>query len=473
MPRKTQILPLPELLPGHADSDWQVEETPPQLLAQGALGATDLKDLKMAAPTADDGLARFTRNHEMMHVRITDPTRTPAEVAAQETLDVGMFQACEDARVHNYMKQAGLLREQLNPEDGGHNLYTGAELDSMIAQLDKLPNIEAKCAAVAYPFCQTQNMADFDQLWQRLPQDIKAKMGPVWDYLARLRNMPQPTQRDAIEAARNISSYLDLLAQSERNQREAEEAAQEAAEEAERIMRQGNGADRQQTKTLAESTREIAERNAHRERAARRQQLGPADPNDNSGWGKMQKVTLPLTDPLPPQLRGSKQGAVRTGGQLRYVRNLYRSEPRLFRRTKASKGGTVLMDLSGSMSLSQDQIYSMLAACGGVTVAGYNGTGPRGRLTIIARVGRTISRDNLASTSSWGGRYNSVDGPALDWLATMPMPRIWISDGECNGNGTQTHAQLAAIAQAKVKRGHITQVLNVDAAIAALTRLRR
>ena len=60
-----------------------------------------------------------------------------------------------------------------------------------------------------------------------------------------------------------------------------------------------------------------------------------------------------------------------------------------------------------------------------VNIAMYNGSYKTGDLRIIARNGKRVT-DTYLDMHSGGG--NVVDGPALEWLSTMPARRIWVSD---------------------------------------------
>jgi hypothetical protein len=94
-------------------------------------------------------------------------------------------------------------------------------------------------------------------------------------------------------------------------------------------------------------------------------------------------------------------------------------------------GGTVLLDKSGSMYISETQLQQLLHLSPLATIAVYSGTNRRlikgcctGDLVILAKEGR------YAAKSVWPaiGAMNVVDGPALRWLMRMPRPRAWICD---------------------------------------------
>lgn len=97
-------------------------------------------------------------------------------------------------------------------------------------------------------------------------------------------------------------------------------------------------------------------------------------------------------------------------------------------------GGTLLIDISGSMSWSRQQINALLEELPTLTVALYSSSSPdgdEGQISIVARSGRIVSSDWKSSSSHSGG--NLCDGVALSWLCKQPGPRIWLSDGAVTG----------------------------------------
>ena len=105
---------------------------------------------------------------------------------------------------------------------------------------------------------------------------------------------------------------------------------------------------------------------------------------------------------------------------------------RAFGQRKRVPGGSVLLDISGSMELKPHQIVEMLEARPALTIGAYGENqkviiSTSGKLNIIAAKGR------IASKLPRPGGRNICDGPALEWLGKQKQPRIWISDGHVNG----------------------------------------
>ena len=119
--------------------------------------------------------------------------------------------------------------------------------------------------------------------------------------------------------------------------------------------------------------------------------------------------------------------------------------------------GSILIDVSGSMHLEPSQVGRLLENAPLATVASYSSDGNRtGELHILAQNGRYTSDPQRA------GFGNGVDGPALDWLARQPAPRVWICDGVVTGVGDATHHTLAQECMTTCVRSNIMRVESVE-----------
>lgn len=174
-------------------------------------------------------------------------------------------------------------------------------------------------------------------------------------------------------------------------------------------------------------------------------------------WGTLVHETPALPLRLPPAMRIRVNRATDSGA---IPRNWHRLpvDGRVFTRKRNRQGGgTVLVDVSGSMSLSSEEVQEVLARWPGVTVATYSGCGGEGFLRIIGSRGNRATDDECAV--SRGG--NIVDGPALEWLSGMPGPRVWISDGLVTGANETLSPALVMDAARIVRAGRIQRVPNV------------
>lgn len=148
-------------------------------------------------------------------------------------------------------------------------------------------------------------------------------------------------------------------------------------------------------------------------------------------WGDLAVIQEPLTQNLKHKIKGATHKPNEYGVIPHYT-DRYFSDKRMFRVKKNIRGGTVLIDASGSMNFSEDDIMSIIEALPAGLVAMYSGTsnkhrisargGGDGELCILAKNQRMVSKLPASLVE------NIVDYPALVWLSKMPKPRIWVSD---------------------------------------------
>ena len=201
--------------------------------------------------------------------------------------------------------------------------------------------------------------------------------------------------------------------------------------------------------------------------AARRGAKGKDD-EPESPSGELRIVTAPLPYPTPDP-RGGRRGRGRATSEGSWPRHLHRwsVDGAIFRRRTSQRGGTVLVDTSGSMSLDAAGVDRILSASAGAArIAIYSGQGKVGELRIVARDGRRADGKDLVPF----GRGNIVDEPALEWLARQSGPRLWISDGGVTGVDDKPSAALHRRCQEIVQRAGIRRVKTIADAAAILAR---
>jgi hypothetical protein len=142
-------------------------------------------------------------------------------------------------------------------------------------------------------------------------------------------------------------------------------------------------------------------------------------------WGEMKIHEPPLTTNLQSRLRnGRAYRPADYGYSPKYI-NRWCTDKKIFKQKIRVLGGTILIDASGSMSFSADDLLEIMMLLPAATIAMYNGSGHTGDLRIIARNGYRVEQQYLDDHTGMG---NVVDGPALQWLATQKPRRIWVSD---------------------------------------------
>lgn len=142
-------------------------------------------------------------------------------------------------------------------------------------------------------------------------------------------------------------------------------------------------------------------------------------------WGKLTIHTPPLTDNLQARLKNGRQYRPADFGYNPKYINRYCIDKKIFKQKQHVLGGTILIDASGSMSFSANDLLEIMQLLPAVNIAMYNGSYNTGDLRVIAKNGMRVNETYLRKHT---GRGNVVDGPALEWLASQPPRRIWVSD---------------------------------------------
>lgn len=148
--------------------------------------------------------------------------------------------------------------------------------------------------------------------------------------------------------------------------------------------------------------------------------------------GEMWFEYPPLTIPCPPGLKGRKVSPVDTGGVLKYPQRWCGDKDIFAAKRMSHQAGAVLIDVSGSMSLTDNQVLAILTMLPGAVIATYSGWNHgrpdgktyNGELRVIAKNGKRAHMDDFRPD----GGGNQVDYKAVEWLCLQEGPRIWVTD---------------------------------------------
>lgn len=192
---------------------------------------------------------------------------------------------------------------------------------------------------------------------------------------------------------------------------------------------------------------------------------GKDKPGNAGTSGRLEIVTARLEVPLAGCARGARSWRAAEEGSVPRYLHRWSIDRRVFRRSVRRRGGTVLVDTSGSMSFSTADIERIVQASSAATlIAIYSGTGGKGELRIVAKDGRRAATEGLQPFA----RGNVVDEPCLEWLARQAEPRVWISDGGVTGVDDQPSAALRKRCEELAARGRVLRVKTPEEAAAAL-----
>ena len=136
------------------------------------------------------------------------------------------------------------------------------------------------------------------------------------------------------------------------------------------------------------------------------------------------------------------------------------------RRVRRKAGGTVLIDASGSMGVSAENLTALLKLIPTATVAyysGWDGTG-KGKLAIYANGGLRYA-GILPRETLLGG--NAIDLPAMRWLLKQTGPLHLVSDLSFVGGRLGSEFIAKALVQRASDRGLLTVHVSLDAAYEA------
>lgn len=183
-------------------------------------------------------------------------------------------------------------------------------------------------------------------------------------------------------------------------------------------------------------------------------------------WGDMTIERVPMSTPSKWRHRFSRIRRSDAGVKITALPRIL-TDQKIFSYKIRKKGGTVLVDCSGSMNLSPEEVYDIVCAAPAACVAVYSGNSRTGILRIVAEDGKLAHPRHICSPSA---AANTIDGPALRWLATKDHPRVWVSDGAVTGIGDTSDAALHAEAQMLRRIHRIHQVPSGSEALQYFTK---
>jgi len=202
--------------------------------------------------------------------------------------------------------------------------------------------------------------------------------------------------------------------------------------------------------------------------------------NDTAKWSKMDIIKPKLVERLPVKLQSTAKKKSDRGITPKSMHR-YTTDKKIFSNKTKRDGGTVLIDASGSMDFTEEDIKELVYTLPASTVAMYCGedhheldytywkdtdTKPLGHLYILAENGKYVG--DIPHHPA----QNLCDGPAFDWLGKQPEPRIVVTDMQVSGirktdsgfTTTDFGDKMALDALKKVKEYNLIPIPTVDKA---------
>jgi hypothetical protein len=191
-------------------------------------------------------------------------------------------------------------------------------------------------------------------------------------------------------------------------------------------------------------------------------------------WETLRFGMTALTETASAFIGKRKRPAMTGKFPVRPDRLLTDPERRIFRETVKSHGGIVVVDCSGSMSLSHKQVLDILHHYSGATIVAYTQRNRSANAWILAKNGKMISEHNFSQINLRHG--NGVDLPILQWAVRQRKNRkeflMWISDGGVTGKGDNQSDSLIAQVCAFIVKHDIIGVESTEGAIELLREMK-
>jgi hypothetical protein len=410
--------PLPEILDGE---DWEVRNSGDVKKAY-----VDFKNREFVVPFEESPAGEIVRAHEAMHIKIT-----PNDFSKDEFSDEIQFvtmQSIEDCRVWQGLRLVGIPTD-----DPMAKLYSDKELDSifetnedikhpqrlaeglfalrgtnmenkwreLVREHDSTNQVEGIVEELAEKYFDSKERAGFGSSWQ----DTKDACEELRERIKVIEETPPPPDcggRGDGKKGENMTAQW--VPGGDGGHEELDAMTEEEAQEAEEMI-----GERITHGTVSRKQDEFSYRSKYNDPG----KLRPIETPKFDG-----RIKFKMTDSV--KMTPSDEGVIPTRMH-RYATDM----KVMSRKGRRRAGAAVLVDVSGSMSLSQDEVMNILKQCPAAIVAVYSGYNTDGTLRIIAENGRYYSGLNKGMPMS-----NIVDIPALEWLAKRKeKKKLWISDG--------------------------------------------
>ena len=427
---RKKAYPYPEIVTG--EGGWTVTGTPNDSPAACVDNLNKHMQVPLDRECTECGInhSRMIRRHELGHVKWSPKTMGKLKPGVRpEAVEV-----LEEIRVNYLLGQAKLFIEdptqcidtiKMRTFEAVYNDSIAKLLLWVMASMWKVPDDDNKYGlrewGVEYQtICDVIDIALADN---KLTDLRKAELNFViktanqyYNSITNHRYGQQPSYRKVQNYAAKLSHVLDMFLGKPKPEEIRKSAEQiKADEEAE-------------LESNEESEPQPINNVKDLEKRMRKDMLGRMNYSTGSGvgyWGEMETHKPPLTVNLQGRLKSGRNYRPADYGYNPKFIHRWASDKQIFKQKQNVLGGTILIDASGSMSFSGQDILEIMSLLPAVTIAMYNGYGNSGDLRIIGRNGMRVTEEYI---NDWSGGGNVVDGPALKWLATMPERRIWVSD---------------------------------------------
>lgn len=477
--KRVQKFPEPNILTrrDRPTLQWSAEECAPKR----GVARTDIIGRRIFAPVGDTPLERVVRAHEMMHAKIT-PAEDLEKWIQRGVASFEAMQAVEEIRVNYGIQCAGFDLDELTDgnedADGEYAAIHGEWRKAVLFAIATAGTSGGKRFLVGVRRHNKQWASALQTIqkhvWRQIEGAHTGKIGRKRYY----REDVFSTELDRNSGlypkgflwTEKWAEYVDRLAElPPKEKSESKSGKSKKSEEGD----EGEGSEEGDNES---ESHEISDRGGEENYKETLRRLSPLSTRHGpTNWSQLVWGKVPLTAVSKGRL-GKRRVAMPYGRNPRRIGRLYTDpQRRVFDHERKAKGGIVLVDGSGSMSLTRENVLDILKVAPGATVAIYSdmdeGAGTLPNIHVIAKDGKCVTEANMPQF----GAGNGVDLPALEWAIgerkTKKTPIVWVTDGGvCVPNGGFDD-RLALVCMKTAKKNGVVCVDHVESAIATLKAL--
>jgi len=443
--------------------DWEVQQT----VGEYGVGV-DFAAGVLAVPLSGDSWSQQLKMRALIEARISpmsgDVYKTMAEQYKSSGITEAILRTAEQARVN------AVAKPFLEAKGVDTNDILGSEKKRGV-QLATGKSMQHWDEAVAFT-AQHHGTKGFDSFASGV-----RSVNPEWS--ERLRKLAKRLDRVLTGSPSYLGNtdpyhYADDVV-APRGFNHTVRAAQEIAEYASAGMKAPESVVRERTEREEKRAEEYGEAPTPSDRG----KLSPDDapledelpddfefPTDDRGQFAELRIddTLQLTTEVEGYMKRRRRPA-QFGRSIGNISRLYTDpERRIFSVKRKVRGGIVIIDISGSMCLSQSDIEAIVEAAPAATILAYSHCGEdEPNAWIFARRGWRV-----AEIPRVGGRGNGVDGPVLTWAINQRAPGediVWVCDGYVTTKNDGSSDALTIQCAQLVKKHRMIMIPSVEEAV--------
>jgi len=421
-----------KLLEGVINEPWDVSHC----TATRGVPHTDFGNNRLAVPSGGSDLSRVVRHHELLHVLLS-PSNVPEEYVKEVGLSARSVHLAEEIRINTILgENAKGLGLKISALKDGSEIN---EAKNAVASNDLDHAIHLMCASIATGSEASVSrilFAQFPEL-KKIKSVLKKTIRKNWQKNSTQISFVHSNGKGAVEATphpipRGFQATLIL------------------AQIIEALMR-NDGEDEGE----------------YRDRVKAQSDNMIPSTNGENPWGALVFGSVPLNESGSGFLSRTRTASA-TGRQPRRLHRLISDpERKVFDRIARKRGGIVIVDGSGSMSLDEEDLKEIVKAASGCLVAVYSFRYEPNEpnIWVVANNGRFVSQDEFPPI----GCDNVVDLPALEWGVRQRKDRkdpvIWVSDGQVTGISRHPSDDLEQACARFIAKNKIIQVKNAKGAV--------